>query len=154
MKIRTVLSIFFATALFYTSPVFAEYFQQPPSSPILMHLAGTLTIDGEAAKIGDEVGIFDESGNVVGVFVVEKEGMFGDMVISGDYDVTGEVEGSIEAESLEVKVWQASTETEYSGTMISLNLPEEGEAIYSPYPELSLKFEGGTFYLLNLEVGY
>ncbi len=98
---------------------------------------------------GDEVAVFSQSGKLLSVFVVEKEGIFGDMAITGDDELTGEQEGAIEGESLEIRVWQRSTNSEYSGAIFS---PERGQAIYAPYSGSVLQFEGGAFYLLNIEV--
>ncbi len=152
MKTGVFSTFVFVSLLFFLNPVFAGYFERPEASPVLMHLAGSLKITGEPARPGDEVGIFDERGNIVGLFVVVKDGIFGDVPVSGDYEPTHEAEGAEEGEILKVKIWQASTDTEYSAGSIIISLPEKGEAVYTPYPDLPLRFEGGSFYLLDIEV--
>jgi hypothetical protein len=137
--------------LFVSMPVSAGTLGSPSSSAINMHIAGSLTINGEAASAGDEVAVYDSNGNVVGVFVVEHEGVYGDMNISGDYSASSEDEGADEGEDLIIKVWQASTETLFSADRIDISAPAEGNTIYSPYTKSVLQFEGGSFYLLDIQ---
>jgi len=137
--------------LFMANPAAAGNFDSPASSAINMHIAGSLSVNGNAAAIGDEVALLDQSGKVVGLFVVENEGLYGDISISGDYSASSEDEGAAQGETLDVKVWQASTGTVYSGEGVSVSAPSEGNTIYIPYSESVLKFEGGSFYLLNIE---
>ncbi len=151
-KVKTYLGILVVSGLLYAIPVFGGHFEEPATSPILMHLVGSLTIDGEGAMPGDEVGIFSKSGKIVGTFVVEKKGIFGDIAITGDDELTYEHEGTLGGESLEIRVWQKSTNREYSGGDIHISSPVRGQAIYTPYPGTLLQFEGETFYLLNIEV--
>ncbi len=146
---RKILGILIVTVILYAIPAFGGYFEEPETSPVLMHIAGTLTIGGEAAMPGDEVAVFRQSGTLVGAFVVEKSGIFGDMAITGDDELTGEQEGALEGESLEIRVWQRSTNSEYS---VVISSPVRGQAIYAPYSGPVLQFEGGTFYLLDIEV--
>ncbi len=152
MKIKAFLTILSATVLFFASHTSAEYFEKPESSPVLMHLAGSLRIGGEVARPGDEIGIFDKRGNIVGMFVIEKDGIFGDIAISGDYELTDKIEGASEVGRLEIRVWQKSTNIEYSGGSIYLHQPVESKAVYESYSEPMLQFKGGSFYLLDIEV--
>lgn len=117
-----------------------------------MHIAGSLTINGNAAAVGDEVAVLDKSGNVLGLFVLENDGVYGDMNISGDYSASSEDEGAQEGEILYISVWQASTDTLYSGNGVSITTPSGGDTIYAPYSESVLRFEGGSFNLLNIQV--
>ena len=149
MKIITLLT--FSLFFFFSSIAQAGYFDKPEASPVFMHLAGTLHISGQEAESGDELALFDGSGRIVGLFVVTEEGLFGDMPVSGDSELTEESEGSYEGEPLTVKVWQALTDKEFSGPSISLYLPEAGEAIYEPFTGDQLSFEADKFYLLNIE---
>ena len=153
MKKSIHITLFIASVLlFMAGPVFAGNFDSPVFSVINMHIAGSLTIDGKAAAAGDEVALLDQNGDVVGLFVVENEGLYGDMNISGNFSASTEDEGAEEGEVLIIKVWQASTDTLYFGDRISITAPTERNSVYSPYPEPPLQFEGGSFYLLNIQV--
>jgi hypothetical protein len=137
--------------LFMANPANAAGFGNPTSAVIYMHIAGSLTINGNAAAVGDEVALFDQAGNIVGVFVVNNEGIYGDMNISGDDATSSEDKGADEGETLIIKVLQASTNTVYTGENVIISTPPEGNTVYIPYTESVLKFEGGSFYLLNIE---
>ena len=152
IKVKTFLGILIVSMIFMASTVYAGHFEESSTSPILMHLAGYMTIDGEEAMPGDEVGIFDTNGNIIGAFVVEKNGLFGDIAVAGDDELSGDKEGALEGEALEVRVWQKSTESEYSAGSILISSPAEEKAIYASYPGSQLRFDGGMFYLLNIEV--
>lgn len=151
IKIKASVTFLFLWMFFISNPVFAGFFGEPESSPILMHLAGTVKIMGKDARPGDEVGVFDKRGMLIGVFVVDKAGIFGDMAISGDSGLTDAIEGASEEEMLEIRVWQKSMDKEYSGNWITVHRPEAGKGIYSPYTEPELRFRGGNFYLLIIE---
>jgi hypothetical protein len=152
IKIKTFLGILLVLMILMVSTVYAGHFEESSTSPILMHLAGYMTIDGEEAMPGDEVGIFDTNGKIIGSFVVENSGMFGDIAVTGDDDLSVEKEGALEGEPLDVRVWQKSTGSEYSAGNISISGPAEDKAIYASYPGDQLRFDGGMFYLLNIEV--
>ncbi|MBI4844614.1 MAG: hypothetical protein HY809_09915 [Nitrospirae bacterium] len=137
--------------LFMTTYGFAGNFSEAASSVISMHLAGSLTIDGEPAEAGDEVAVFDNKGNLLGSFVVENKGMYGDMSIAGNYPASSEDEGAEEGEVLFINVYKASTGITYSGGKVKTLSPTEGNAIYSPYSKPVLKFEGGSFVLLDIQ---
>lgn len=146
-----ISSLIVSVLLFMASSIYAGNFETPASSVISMHIAGSLTINGKAAAVGDEVAVMDKSGNVLGSFVVENEGIYGDMNISGDYAASSDDEGAQDGEVLYISVWQASTETLYSGNGVSITAPSGGDTIYSPYSESVLLFEGGSFNLLNIQ---
>ncbi len=129
----------------------AANFETPLPSAINLHIAGSLTINGEPAAAGDEVALFDQSGNIVGSFVVENDGLYGDVSISGAYAAESGGSGAAEGEILNMQVWRAATRTLYSGGDINISTPQEGITIYMPYMEPMLKFEGGSFYLLNIQ---
>jgi hypothetical protein len=143
--------LIFTILLFATMSVVAGTFSSPASSVVSMHIAGSLTINGNAAAAGDEVAVYDQSGNIVGAFVVEREGLYGDINVSGNYTASSEDEGADEGEVLIIKVWQASTDTLYSGESVSIAAPVEVNAVYSLYTKSVLQFEGGSFYLLNIK---
>ncbi len=84
--------------------------------------------------------------------MIGKEGIYGDIAISGDNELTAEKDGAAHGEILEIRVWQKSTNKEYSESNIRLSSPPEGKAIYVSYPGSQLHFEGGIFYLINIEV--
>ena len=152
MRKSMKISLLIATVLlFMASPIYAGSFGSPVSSVISMHIAGSLTINGNAAAVGDEVAVLDKSGNVLGLFVVEDEGVYGDMSISGDYSASSEDEGAQEGEILYISVRQASTDTLYSDSSVSITAPSGGDTIYAPYFESVLNFEGGSFNLLNIQ---
>ncbi|MDO8282423.1 MAG: hypothetical protein Q7U10_07355 [Thermodesulfovibrionia bacterium] len=152
MKKSMKISLLIASVLlFMASPIYAGSFGSPVSSVISMHIAGSLTINGNAAAFGDEVAILDNSGKVLGLFVVDDEGAYGDMNISGDYSASSDDEGAQEGEILYISVWQASTDTLYSGSGVSITAPSVGDTIYAPYSESVLHFEGGSFNLLNIQ---
>lgn len=138
--------------LFMAGPLYAGGFGRPVSSLISMHIAGSLTINGNAAAVGDEVAVLDKSGNVLGMFVVDNEGAYGDLNISGDYSAGSKDEGAQADEMLYISVWQAVTDTYYSGDSVSIIAPLEGNTIYVPYTASELLFEGGSFNLLNIAV--
>ncbi len=136
-----------------TPVVAASYYETPEPSPVIMHLAGTLTIGGADAAAGDEICVLDGNGKVVGHFIVERPGIFGDLAVSGDSDLTAEDEGVLPGEALEVRVWQASSGTEYYGGSVVFYKPSGAEAIYFPYPDPQLRFEGNSFYLIDIAAG-
>lgn len=136
-----------------TAATAGNYYAAPKPSPVLMHLAGTLIIDGSAAGAGDEIIVLDGSAKTVGHFVVKEPGLFGDLAIYGDSELTTRDEGAVTDEALQIKVYQASSDREYAGTWIKLHRPRAPEAFYSPYPKGVLRFEGEAFYLLNIVAG-
>lgn len=152
IKIMHFLLILPISVLLFASSALGGHFEGSITSPTLMHLAGSLKIGGEVAIAGDEIGIFDKSGKILGVFVVKKKGIYGDVAITGDDYLTDEQEGAMEGETLEISVWQKSTNREYSGGDLYISSPAEGESIYTSYPRELLQFEAGTFYFLNIEV--
>ncbi len=130
-----------------------NYYGTPKPSPVLMHLVGTVTIDGSAANAGDEISVIDGSAKTVGHFVVKEPGLFGDLAIYGDSELTTRDEGAVTNEALQIKIYQASSDREFSGTWIRLHRPRAAGAIYTPYPKGVLRFEGEGFYLLNIVAG-
>lgn len=152
MKKSMKISLLIASVLlFMASSIYAGSSGSPVSSVISMHIAGSLSINGNAAAVGDEVSVLDMNGKVLGLFVVENEGLYGDMNISGDYAASSDDEGAQEGEILYISVWQASSDTLYSGNSVSITAPSGGDTIYAPYSESVLHFEGGSFNLLNIQ---
>ncbi len=150
IKAKTFLGILAALLVLMASSVYAGHFKETAASPVLMHLAGYMTIDGKEAMPGDEVGIFDADGKIIGSFVVEKKGMFGDIAVTGDDILSVEKEGALEGGRLDVRVWQKSTGKEYSSGSILVSSPAEDNAVYASYSDSQLRFDGGMFYLLNI----
>jgi len=151
IKAKKFLGILAALMVLMVSSVYAGHFKETVTSPVLMHLAGYMTIEGKEAMPGDEVGIFDADGKIIGSFVVEKKGMFGDIAVTGDDELSVEKEGALEGERLDIRVWQKSTGSEYTAGNILLSGPAEEKAVYASYPGNQLRFDGGMFYLLNIE---
>ncbi len=154
MSFRPLMTaVAFVLLISPTPVVAASYYETPDPSPVIMHLAGTLTIGGADAAAGDEIGVLDGNGKVVGHFIVERPGIFGDLAVSGDSDLTEDDEGVLPGEALEVRVWQASSGTEYYGGSVSIYKPSAAEAIYFPYSAPLLIFEGNSFYLVDIVAG-
>jgi len=77
---------------------------------------GTVTINGEQAQPGDEVGAFDPQGVCCGAFVVEegKQGLYGFMPVYGDDDTTENVdEGASAGDTITFYIWDSRQQKEY-----------------------------------------
>ncbi len=81
--------------------------------------AGTLTINGQSAEAGDEVGVFNPRGVCCGAARVTSTGRFGWVHVYGDDPSTPADEGAGAGERLSFRVWDASTQTEYGGAHLS-----------------------------------
>ena len=111
-----------------SATAFAAHFASPGTSATIMHVAGNLTIEGAAPQVGDEVAVFDASGNPagpIGLLVFDGTNLNGtlypDTVINGDVPSTPAVkEGAAAGEGLSIKVWSASRNKEYSGSSVTL----------------------------------
>lgn len=138
--------------LFLTVPASGAHWSPPSESPNAMHVAGLeFTVNGSPAQPGDEIAVFDIAGNIVGHFIVETEGMYGDMAIFGDYSSTPVDEGASANEFLSVKVWRNATSTEYSGASIQLVTPSEGIGPYTPLT-LPLEYQNDVYFLMGVRV--
>ena len=121
MKKNIVVSAVLLLAMFFSNAAQAGHWDTPEVSPTLMHIAGTLKIDGANAQVNDEVAVFDSAGNIVGLFVVETVGQYGDMPINGDIQSTLTAdEGAQPGDALTIKVWSAGKAREYNGAEVSL----------------------------------
>jgi len=135
----------------FSTTAFAGHWTTSTTSPTIMHIVGKLTINGSAAQIGDEVAIFGATGNLVGSYVVDTAAQYGDLVVVGDNTSTTTLsEGALTGEALSVKVWQASTAKEYSGSEISLAATSDYvQFSYNPV-SLPLVFAANAFTGLNI----
>jgi hypothetical protein len=128
-----------------------SHFPKPTPTPQVSNYAGSLSILGSPAAVGDEVAVFDPNGVLCGHFRVNQPGQFGMIQIYGDDTTTPEDEGAVAGDLLTFKVWQRSTDTEYTGNALSLT---SGEAQSSFVPSLlPPRWQPDTGYILNIAVG-
>jgi hypothetical protein len=145
MKKNFVIPVVLLLITFFSNAALAGHWVAPFVSPTLMHIAGTLKIDGAHAQINDEVAVFDSTGKLVGSFVVDTAGIYGDVPINGDVASTLTVnEGSPADGVLNIKVWSAGKSKEYSGGEISV----AGASVGEPYrvPAIPLTFSASGFF--------
>ena len=141
--------IFTIFCIFWTMPLWAQHYPEAPFSPIQMHMAGCVTIQGIPASPGDEVALFDKTGTLVGSAVVTTEGLYGDLAVFGDVILTPEREGASPDEILTVRVRQQSTGKEYAA--ITLAPPSQSMGIYAPMREKTIRFREGYFLSVNVD---
>ena len=136
-----------------TSAYAERHWSPPANSPAMMHIAGTLLIDGMAAQVGDEVAVFDSSTPpvLVGSFLVTKTGFYGDLVVVGNDPNTLEDEGAEQNEALNVRVWHANSNKEYRGESIALSVPPElTGGTYKAATSFPLLFDPSKFYRVDI----
>ncbi|MCX8023404.1 MAG: hypothetical protein N2745_11610 [Syntrophorhabdaceae bacterium] len=105
---------------------------------------GNLTIKGREPKPGDEIGVFDGDGNVIGHFLFTKKGnTYGFMHVYGS-------QSAISGKPLTFKVWEKSTSTEYPMSSIILRQgTATGSSLPSPLPPV---YTDNGRYALDIEV--
>ncbi len=128
------------------------HWNKPDASNIQMHLAGNLVIDSVNADTCDEVAVFDSGDQLVGTYRVDMEGLYGDLVVYGDSPQTPDTdEGAPAGDNLTVKVWDASSQTEYTKSNIRLQTPVNGLPPYVQY-QPPLAFNANQFIFMDIEV--
>ena len=128
----------------------ARHWQPVSTSPVIMHLAGNLSINGRAAAVCDELAAFDATGALVGVFQVESSGIYGDMVVNGDSSATsGSDEGATSNEPLTIKVWDSAAKQEYGTGNVSLKTPQQALGGYTLFKS-PLTFIANSFTLIDI----
>jgi bacillopeptidase F (M6 metalloprotease family) len=95
-----------------TVPVTQRHFAAAAVTDQSMAVYGTLTIDGQPARPGDEVAAICPGGTVCGRYAVETVGQYGFMSIYGDDPGTTAVEGAKPGEPLTFRIWDASANLE------------------------------------------
>ncbi len=150
---KMILAIAALLQIFCTATAFAGHWPAPLAMTSYMHLAGQLTIEGEPPRAGDEVGVFDQNGNIIGLHVIDgtNGNYYGDLAVSGEAPgpVTAE-RGARDQELLTVKVWSASRKQEYRSGELKLS-PTDLFAAYRYQPAvLPLAYESNGFYGLNI----
>ncbi len=151
--IRLRLLLFIVPAfLLYAGYGYAAHWESPQTSPEVMHLAGNdFQISGALSDAGDEVGVFDSGGILVGLFTVTLPGTYGDLAIYGDSALTPDIdEGASPGEELSIRVWDASASKEYRDNEVQLIIPDSSQYGYEPPGSLPLTYISGKFYLLNI----
>jgi hypothetical protein len=122
------------------------------TSNVIMHLAGSLTINGRPATACDEIAAYDTAGNVVGVYHVQNEGQYGDMVIYGDSSTSANVdEGATTGEKLTLRIWDGTAKQEYSTPQLLQMTPQTNLGGYVNY-QGPLTFANNSFININLAV--
>ena len=123
---------------------YAGHWAVPLESPTLMHIAGTLSIEGLDAQVNDEVAVFDSAGMLIGLSVVGSPGFYEDVPINGDSASTSaEDEGAASGEALNIKVWSVSKSKEYSGGELRLAPTTTYAEFGYPAASLPLVFVSG-----------
>ncbi|MEW6380208.1 MAG: hypothetical protein AB1611_11460 [bacterium] len=112
----------------------ASHFQEVTPTPTWMYLSGLFTIDGQDAVTGDEVGVFDERGLLVGRTTVTVRGRYGVMKVYGDDPATSRHDGAIINSKLTLKFWKASSRTETIITRDDISLIIRGPFGPSDFP--------------------
>jgi len=125
MRVKVITNcLALALTILFAQSLPAAHWAPPPATTTYMHLAGHLTIQGSPPQEGDEVAVFGAGGTVIGVFVHggTTGAIYGDLAVTGDNPGTATViEGAGAGERLTIKVWQASTAREYSGSEVTLS---------------------------------
>jgi len=104
---------------------------------------GNLTIKGQLPMPGDEIGVFDGDGNVIGHFLFTKPDKYGVMHVYGSPD-------AISNRTLTFKIWEKTTSTEYTMNNLMLRQGNQvGAFITSP---ISPVFTENASYALDIEV--
>jgi hypothetical protein len=99
--------------LFFARFSSAEHFVGLQGTPQWVDFIGVhFSISGEPASIGDEIGVFTETGILCGSFVVKKPGQYGVLHVYGDDPTTAEVEGAVPGGRLIFRVWDVNKGTE------------------------------------------
>ena len=83
--------------------------------PDAVSFSGEVTINGAPAQPGDEIRISDPDGVRCGTFVVDTEGVYGPVDVTGDNPATAEDEGAEPGDVLDFAVYDAGDDKEYSG---------------------------------------
>jgi bacillopeptidase F (M6 metalloprotease family) len=92
-----------------TVPVTQRHFPAAAVTDQSMALYGTLTIDGQPARPGDEVVAVCPGNLVCGQYSVETTGQYGFMSVYGDDTLSPAVEGARPGDALTFRIWDAST---------------------------------------------
>ena len=145
MRKRIIIPFMLLLAALFSNAAYAGHWSALSGSQTQMHIAGTLKIDGADAQVNDEVAVFDSTGTLIGSFVVDTVGQYGDIPINGDVSATPAVdEGAQAGETLAIKVWRAGTSREYGGSEITL----AGANLGGPYlaATIPLTFTGSSFF--------
>jgi len=126
----------------------AGHFPSPAISPQVCDYLGSVLINNVPANTGDEIAFFDSSGQLCGLFIVQKSGQYGFLHVYGDDPASQTDEGATTGEKLSIKVWDAQTGIEYQRDNIALT---SGSQIGSALPSvLPPQWQASSRYVLNI----
>jgi len=104
------------------------HFKEPTPTPVMVDFIGKITINGYKAALGDEIGVTDQYGLLVGRTTITTPGQYGVLHVYGDDPTTPQHDGADPGSVLIFKLWQASsrTETVITQAMMSSSQPLGG----------------------------
>jgi len=93
----------------------------------------SLTIAGEPAQPGDEVGVVSAAGILCGAGVVVEAGKYPAVSVYKDDPMTAAADGAVADEPLEFRLYDASADREYGTLETSVTFTEKQSASGQPY---------------------
>jgi len=130
----------------------ASHFGTPVTSSVFCQFIGSLNVLGQPVSTGDEVGVFDSSGTLVGMVFIRNTGKYGILTIYGDDSKTIADEGAVSGEALTFAVWDAKTGVERSGVELTLS-PGAAAGSFSPSP-LPPAWQADGAYVMDIEMDF
>ena len=99
----------------------------------IVFLPGTLSINGDLLTVGDQIGVFTETGMCVGAAKLEEEAIEKvDLIIWGDDSVSPEKDGLVEGEKIHIRFWDYDASKEYYADAYY----KSGEVLYNEFDVL------------------
>lgn len=132
--IFTVFPLLLLTLLFSVQGAWAAHFQGVTPTMTMVDFIGYITIDGWEADLGDEIGVFDDQGLLVGSTIITTKGQYGILHVYGDDPTTPRHDGADSNSVLTFKLWQASSGTETTVTQNMMSTQSLGDFVPSAIP--------------------
>lgn len=130
-----LIDFFLICSLFMlVSSAKAAHFEGITPTRTMVDFIGYITINGKGATVGDEIGVFDDQGLLVGKCEITKEGQYGVLHVYGQ-DIETEAHDGANPESiLTFKLWLADSETEINVTKDMMSTQTLGSFVESLIP--------------------
>ena len=139
--------------LFFLNIETKGHFGFPHSSSLECNFIGTISILGQPASVGDEIGVFDNNNVLCAHFWITHPGKYGIIHVYGDDPLTEDVdEGATEGETLTFKIWDKDKSIECEADHIQLT-PGSPLGYFFPSDTPPVWTENGAF-SLNIQSNF